>query len=90
MRQIKWYGWIPDLPDHRDYVFTAPVAVVKKLPDKVDLREKCPPVYDQGELGSCTANAIAGAHQFDQIRQDNLNHATGVASTKLAPQNAGF
>jgi C1A family cysteine protease len=73
MRQIKWYGWIPDLPDHRDYVFAAPVAVVKKLPARVDLREKCPAVYDQGELGSCTANAIAAAHQFDQIRQENLN-----------------
>ena len=73
MRQIKWYGWIPDLPDQRDYVFAAPPAVVKKLPDKVDLRDKCPPVYDQGDLGSCTANAIAGAHQFDQMKQNNLN-----------------
>src|SRR4051812_38919528 len=39
------------------------------LPKKVDLRSGCPPVYDQGELGSCTANAIAGALQFDLIKQ---------------------
>jgi C1A family cysteine protease len=26
-------------------------------------------VYDQGQLGSCTANAIAGAIQFDQKKQ---------------------
>jgi C1A family cysteine protease len=26
-------------------------------------------VYDQGELGSCTANAIAAALQFDQIKE---------------------
>ena len=28
------------------------------LPSTVDLRNKMPPVYDQGQLGSCTANAI--------------------------------
>lgn len=28
------------------------------LPKEVDLRVKMPPVVDQGELGSCTANAI--------------------------------
>jgi C1A family cysteine protease len=34
----------------------------------VDLRPQCPPVYDQGHLGSCTANAIAGAVQFDRLK----------------------
>jgi C1A family cysteine protease len=34
-----------------------------------DLRSKCPPVYDQGQLGSCTANAIAGAIQFNRRKQ---------------------
>ena len=36
---------------------------------KADLRDECPPLYDQGNLGSCTANAIAGAYEFDQTRQ---------------------
>jgi C1A family cysteine protease len=36
----------------------------------VDLRPQCPPVYDQGQLGSCTGNAIAGAIQFDQMKQN--------------------
>ena len=36
---------------------------------KVDLRHNCPPVYDQGDLGSCTANAIGAAIEFDQIKQ---------------------
>lgn len=31
----------------------------------LDLRPKCPPVYDQGQLGSCTANALTGSFQFD-------------------------
>ncbi len=30
---------------------------------------QCPPVYNQGQLGSCTANAIAGAIQFDRMKQ---------------------
>jgi C1A family cysteine protease len=59
-------GWQPDLPDHRDLVYTAPMPMLRKLPPKVDLRRKCPPVYDQAHLGSCTANAIAGAVQFDR------------------------
>lgn len=35
-----------------------------KLPSATDLRNKCPPIYDQLQLGSCTANALASAHQY--------------------------
>jgi C1A family cysteine protease len=63
------YGWAPDLPDQRDHVYSAPLPVLVKLPPKKDLRSGCPPVYDQGQLGSCTANAIAGAIQFEQKKQ---------------------
>lgn len=68
-RTIRRFGWVPDLPDHRDKVFAAPFARIGPLPASVDLRPNCPPVYDQGELGSCTANAIGGAIQFDQMKQ---------------------
>ncbi len=65
---MKRYGWIPDVPDHRDFTFAAPH--LGPLPDKVDLRPLCPPeVYDQGQLGSCTSNAIAAALEFDQLKQ---------------------
>jgi len=67
--RISRYGWKPDLPDHRDFLFAPSPATAAALPTKVDLRPKCPPVYDQGQLGSCTANAIAGAIEFDQIKQ---------------------
>jgi C1A family cysteine protease len=67
--QIARYGWIPDLPDARDHLYAAPTPVLAKLPAKVDLRKKCPPVYDQGQLGSCTGNAIGGAIQFERMRQ---------------------
>ena len=68
-RRIGVYGWRPDLPDHRDFVFAVSPAIAAALPAKVDLRPGCPPVYDQGQLGSCTANAIAGAIEFEQKKQ---------------------
>jgi len=66
----KQYGWNPDLPDHRDLSYSAPGAVLKKLPDKIDLRKNCPPVYNQGNLGSCSANAVGGAFQYELIKQN--------------------
>ena len=63
---ILRYGWIPDIPDIRDHMYSAPQPVMAKLPAKVDLRPHCPPIYDQGQLGSCTGNAIAAAVQFDR------------------------
>jgi C1A family cysteine protease len=68
-RRTARYGWIPDLPDQRDQLYSAPSPVTAKLPKVVDLRPKCPPVYDQGHLGSCTANAIAAAYRFELRRQ---------------------
>src|SRR5579871_1212848 len=69
-RKVKKYGWIPDLPDHRDFAFAAPPQTLATLPPSADLRPNCPPVYDQGQLGSCTANAIAAAIQFDEMKQN--------------------
>jgi C1A family cysteine protease len=66
---IGHYGWVPDLPDHRDFTYAAPAEFLTALPTIVDLRPECPPVYDQGQLGSCTGNAIGGAFQFEQIKQ---------------------
>jgi C1A family cysteine protease len=68
-RKIKGYGWNPDIPDGRDLIYAAPPEVATKLPPQVDLRDQCPPVYDQGQLGSCTANAIGAALEFDQMKQ---------------------
>jgi C1A family cysteine protease len=68
--KIQRYGWIPDLPDHRDQMYSAPVAALQALPPKADLTPRCPPVYDQGQLGSCTANAIAAAIEFNRLKQN--------------------
>ena len=68
-RKIAGYGWNRDLPDGRDYMYAAPLEVLADLPLKVDLSGDCPDVYDQGQLGSCTANSIGGALEFDQMKQ---------------------
>jgi len=68
-RSARWYGWTPDLPDQRDRLYRAPLIRIGPLPARVDLRPGCPSVYNQGPLGSCTANAIAGAIAFDQLKQ---------------------
>lgn len=41
------------------------LAKQNDLPQKVDLREKFQPVYDQGALGSCTANALCGVMGYN-------------------------
>jgi len=74
-------GWIPDYPDIRDYTKeTAEVRELlaggegggagarKGLLPKVDLREWCSAVEDQGMLGSCTANAGAGVLEYYERR----------------------
>lgn len=66
-RKIERYGWRPDTPDIRDHLMA--VQPPAKLPARVSLRSKMPPVYDQGQLGSCTANAIAAALQYDAKKQ---------------------
>lgn len=62
-------GWVPDVPDDRDLYYEPPRKLLRALPRRIDLRAQCPPVYRQGTLNSCTANAIAAAIEFDQIKE---------------------
>lgn len=54
-------AWKPDLPDFRDHLYETTGTA---LPTSVDLSPFCSPVEDQGDLGSCTANALVGAVEF--------------------------
>jgi C1A family cysteine protease len=66
---VKWYGWVPDLPNWRDMRVSHPPRNLANLPRSVDLRSKMPPIVDQGELGSCVGCALAAAMQFNQLKQ---------------------
>jgi len=61
-------GWIPDLPDHRDLLYAAIREAPAKLPKAVDLSTVMSPVENQGDLGSCTANALAGSLEFMELK----------------------
>src|SRR5215831_2398267 len=63
-RSPKWYGWLPDLPDHRDLLYSAIAPEAARLPQRIDLRKQCSAIENQGRLGSCTANALVGALEF--------------------------
>jgi C1A family cysteine protease len=67
------FGWLPDLPDHRDLFYSSLKSIKRKVPTRIDLSKQCPQVYDQGSLGSCTANALGAAFQFGQIKQSIRN-----------------
>ena len=63
------YNLRRDKPDSRDRVMLIrPNLAV--MPQVIDLRPNCPAIYDQGDLGSCSANAIGAALDFIH-KQDN-------------------
>jgi C1A family cysteine protease len=64
------YGWRPDHPDHRDLVYGAPPLIAfHELPRKVDLRDACPPIQDQGNTQSCTGHMLAFLIHYDRLKE---------------------
>lgn len=55
---IPKFHWVPDKFDKRDFIYKLNNP---KVTGVVDLREHTTPIEDQGALGSCTGQAIAGA-----------------------------
>jgi C1A family cysteine protease len=55
------FHWSKDKPDSRDYLYR---TTKSRIPLRVDLRGWCTTVEDQGNLGSCTGQAIAGAIEY--------------------------
>lgn len=52
------YGWLPDVPDHCDHLYAAPIVHLAKLPPKADLRTQSPPCWPLPT--ATTANASRG------------------------------
>jgi len=64
------YGRIPDQFDPLDLKLSLPRHLLTPaLPSRFSLRDEMPPVYDQGELGSCTGNATAAVFQHALRKQ---------------------
>jgi len=70
----RYYGCRKDSVDERDLQKLCAVhsTIKNNFVKVVDLREKCPSVYNQGQLGSCTANAICGNYSFIYMKEKNL------------------
>jgi C1A family cysteine protease len=79
METIRRYGWRPSRPDHRNFKYSpTPHAA---LPASVDLRKNpaMPAIWDQGELGSCTAHGGGALHCY----MHNLNKAGTFMPSRL-------
>jgi len=73
------FGWKKDPKDIRDYKYKFHLPL-RLLPDFIDMRSQCSPVRDQGQLGSCTAFAMATG-----LREWMMWKYLGVEHTVLSP-----
>jgi C1A family cysteine protease len=62
--------WKTDRPDTRDYLYQ---TTGNLNPTYIDLRTYCSPIENQGSLGSCTGQAIAGAIELLNKRNGKPN-----------------
>ncbi len=84
-------GWLPPLPDLRDYTEEQPEiaemssrlgvsgkgkALAAALAIPVDLRPDCAPIENQKNLGSCTAHAAVGVVEYFE-RKAHRKHIDG-------------
>lgn len=74
MASKRRYGWIRSLPDLRDGMFRF-LAPRIRLPKSVDLRRLMPPVWDQGNLGACTAHGTGAVVQYTHAQAGLENFA---------------
>ncbi len=72
-------GWVPDIPDVRDYKYQADPKLLAAPGKSVDLTSFFPAVYDQEMIKSCTACAVAGVFQFE------LGQANPAVSAVFTP-----
>ena len=70
MRGRRLDGCLPPVDSPKDF---RAVPNLQGLPRTVDLRPECTPVEDQGQVGSCTANAAVGALEFQRRREGKPN-----------------
>lgn len=66
--------------DARDKVYTGHLALADAaIPPKADLTPYLGPVFNQDQLGSCTANACAGALEYEENLQNGNDNAVQLS-----------
>ena len=55
------------IPPKHTYSALPVIPTISPSKTGIDLRLSCPPIYEQGPLGSCTANALCALMAFDKI-----------------------
>ena len=71
-RKTAGYGWIPQMPDHRDRYFglEEPILTPMQVPSTGGLApDELPPIWNQGQLGACTAHGSLRAFLAEAMRQ---------------------
>jgi C1A family cysteine protease len=64
------FGWRPDLPDQRDYRFAITPGAQRTLPVAAAIPARImPPIWDQGDLGACTAFMAGFMHETLRRKQ---------------------
>ena len=53
------------------------------LPKKIDLSSQCSPIVNQGNIGSCTANALSGAFEFLELKELKTKKGPEVFEPKI-------
>jgi C1A family cysteine protease len=69
IRKPHKYGWVRDLPDFRDFLASPMPRIAGPRPAIYSMRTQMPPVYDQGQIGSCTGNATSAAIDYNESRE---------------------
>ena len=75
---LYYYGARQDTRDERDHSKVYSDSQIPSTPN-IDLRSYVDHVYDQGELGSCTASALCAAHGLD-LKKWSLTSGEGYPS----------
>lgn len=97
-------GWMPDLPDIRDYTdqtvelqkILTPTGVTDNTPTPplkpaIDNRQFCTPIDDQGNLGSCTAHMGAGLIEYCEFKAfKKFIHASRLFIYKTTRDYGGY
>lgn len=71
VQKVQGYGWRKDRPDPRDRIYNLQARILRadQVPGNFDLEDEMPPVYNQLQLGSCTANATGAIMQHCQMKE---------------------